>query len=111
MYDPRRGSKAAATAANSGYERKSDAAEMSPKPKKRGWGAQEEKAARALAANKARIEAAHSSGLASDKTLGQRDYDASPDGGGKKVPRQIAGSPPRKRKRRRRRRSQTGGDG
>jgi hypothetical protein len=50
-----------------------------------------ERARRALAANKARLDAAHSSGLASDKTLRSRGYDADPQGG-MKVPEQKSPS-------------------
>ncbi len=70
----------------------------------RGWSESVERAARALARNKARIDAAHSSGLASHETLQKRGFDAGPDGGGQRVPKQVA---PLEKKRRRRRRRKT----
>jgi hypothetical protein len=51
-----------------------------------------ERAARALEANKARIEAASNWGTASEGTLSQRGYDIDPYGGGPKAPTQKATS-------------------
>jgi hypothetical protein len=72
------------------------------KPRKaRGWTEKTlQRASRALAVNKKRLDAASGSGLASDTTLGSRGYDPDPSGGGPKMPRQVAppaGKRPRKR--------------
>jgi hypothetical protein len=74
------------------------------KPKKPGeWSKALERARRALKANKARLDASSSTGLASDKTLRVRSYDPDPSGGGPKVPRQVASAAGKRRKRKRRR--------
>jgi hypothetical protein len=58
-----------------------------------------ERAARALAANRARIEAASNWGTASEGTLRQRGYDIDPHGGGPKASANKAGIPRQKRRR------------
>jgi hypothetical protein len=65
------------------------------------WAAAEAKAARALAANKWRIESAASTGIASERTLSHRGYAVDPEGGGARAPVQREAAPRQKRKRRR----------
>jgi hypothetical protein len=57
----------------------------------RSWTNAIERAARALSANKRRIESAAATGVGSDKILRARSYDPDPQGGGPVVPKQ---SPP-----------------
>jgi hypothetical protein len=52
-----------------------------------------------LAANKARLDSASHTGLASDKTLSVRGYDPDPAGGGPKLPRQVQAGKRRKKRR------------
>jgi hypothetical protein len=66
------------------------------------WYTLERRARRALAANRSRIEAAHTSGTASERTLGRRGYDTDPKGGHKAPPQGSTPEIPTKRKRRRR---------
>ena len=75
---------------------------MAGAKKPRTWTKAEERASRALAANKARLESANGTGLASDKTLSSRGYDPDPAGGGRKVPKQVVVPQTTKRKKRRR---------
>jgi hypothetical protein len=76
---------------------------MAKKRKPRGWTEKTvERANRALATNKERLDAASGSGLASDETLGSRGYDPDPSGGGPKIPRQVAPPAGKPKKRRRR---------
>jgi hypothetical protein len=58
-----------------------------------------EKAAHALDANRRRIEAAHGSGTASNKTLVRRGYDPDPSGSGLKVPKDRSSSASNKHRR------------
>jgi hypothetical protein len=76
---------------------------MAKARKARGWTEKTlARASRALAKNRERLDAASSTGLASEKTLSSRGYDPDPSGGGPKVPRQVApptGKQPKKRRR------------
>ena len=77
---------------------------MAKAKKPRSWTNAMERATRALAANKARLESANSTGLASDKTLSHRGYDPNPEGGGPRVPKQVQAAQTGKRRKKRRRR-------
>ena len=59
------------------------------KPKKPNWENALQRAARELAANKARLDAASSTGIPSDSTLSGRGYDTDPGGGGPQAPKQV----------------------
>jgi hypothetical protein len=65
----------------------------------RSWKKAVERATRAYEANRARLNAAGSSGLASDRTLSARGYDPDPQGGGPTVGPQIAKQAARRRTR------------
>ncbi len=75
---------------------------MAKQQRPRSWKKAVDRATRALAANKQRIESASSSGIASNRTLQDRAYDPDPTGGGQKLPQQSA-APLQKGKRRKRR--------
>jgi imidazolonepropionase-like amidohydrolase len=76
---------------------------MAKQSRPRSWAKTLDRAARASAANKARLEAASSAGTASEKTLSGCGYDPDPSGGGPRPPRQVQAALARKRKKRRRR--------
>ncbi|MGH2975500.1 MAG: hypothetical protein ACRDLL_11625 [Solirubrobacterales bacterium] len=78
--------------------------QVAKRKRPRKWMTPLERARRALAANKRRLDAAGSTGLASEKTLSTRGYDPDPAGGGPTVPKPTGAPPPGKRKKKRRRR-------